>query len=196
MQLSKKNRGWREPELCLWSLIPTAIIMPAGLMIYGIAAARGLHRIIPVFGAGLIGFGISVSGTVATSYILDCYKNIDTQPITAVILVRNVVGFAITWATQPWIDNMGRQNAFIVVGILSLVITGFSVVFIGFGKAMRRFTASKYDSLSLRNKTLRRRRGPHRADSPEHLGSILIVLRNIAVYNCRAKAFLLHLDIV
>jgi len=146
--MSNRNRGFREPEFRLWSFIPTAFIMPAGLLLYGISSAHGMKWIVPFVGAALVGFGLSVGGTISTGYILDCYKEIDTQVITTIILIRNLVGFAITWAIQPWITNMGKQNAFITVGVLAFVITGGAVIFIALGKRMRKWTARRYDSLA------------------------------------------------
>lgn len=148
LYLSTRNKGWREPEFRLWAFIPSALIMPCGLILYGVTSAHGLPWIDPIVGAGFVGFGLSVGGTVSISYIVDCYKDIDTQVVTTVILIRNIVGFAITWAIQPWIDGMGQQNAFILVGVLSFVITGAAVPFIFYGKAMRRLTAGQYDRLA------------------------------------------------
>lgn len=122
--------------------------MPAGLMIYGITAAHGLPWIAPVVGMGLVGFGLSVGGTVTMAYILDCYKEIDGQAVTTIILIRNVVGFGITWGIQPWIDGMGLQNTFIFVGCLSAAITAIAVFFIVFGKRIRRWTAPRYAKLA------------------------------------------------
>lgn len=145
--LSNRNRGWREPEYRLWAFIPSAIIMPGGLIMYGATAAHGLHWIAPVFGMGLVGFGLSVGGTVTMSYILDSYKEIDTQVITTIILLRNIIGFGISFGIQSWIDGMGLQNTFIFVGCLSFAVTMFAVFFIVFGKRMRRRTTTRYQHL-------------------------------------------------
>lgn len=153
LYLSNRNKGWREPEYRLWAFVPSAIIMPAGLMIYGVTAAHGLPWIAPVIGTGLVGFGLSVGGAVTMSYILDCYKEIDTQVVTTIILLRNIIGFGITFGIQPWIDGMGLQNAFIFVGCLAFTVTMFAVVFIWFGKGMRRWTTTRYQHL-MKTKTM------------------------------------------
>ena len=82
------------------------------------------------------------------SYILDCYPLLDTQVITTIILIRNLVGFGITWGIQPWITNMGQQNTFICVGSLSFAVTAFALFFIVFGKSLRRWTATRYMRLA------------------------------------------------
>ncbi|CAD0093172.1 unnamed protein product [Aureobasidium vineae] len=145
--LSNRNRGWREPEYRLWAFIPSAFIMPGGLIIYGATAAHGLHWIAPVFGMGLVGFGLSVGGTVTISYILDSYKEIDTQVVTTIILIRNIIGFGVSFGIQSWIQGMGLQNAFVVIGCLSFAATIFALFFIMFGKKMRKWTTSQYQHL-------------------------------------------------
>lgn len=146
--LSRRNNGFREPEFRLWAFIPSAIILPAGLIIYGVTSAHGLHWIVPIVGMGLVGFGLSVAGAVTMSYILDCYTLLDTQVVTTIILIRNLVGFGIAWGIQPWISGMGQQNTFICVGALAFAVTIFAVFFIIFGKRLRRWTASRYMRLA------------------------------------------------
>ncbi|KAG9675611.1 MFS general substrate transporter, partial [Aureobasidium melanogenum] len=145
--LSNRNRGWREPEYRLWAFIPSAFIMPGGLIMYGATAAHGLHWIAPVVGMGLVGFGLSVGGTVTMSYILDSYKEIDTQVVTTIILIRNIIGFGISFGIQSWIQGMGLQNTFVFIGCLSFAVTMFALFFIMFGKKIRKWTTTQYQHL-------------------------------------------------
>lgn len=148
LALSRRNEGYREPEYRLWCCLPTAVLLPAGLIIYGVTSAHGLPWIVPIVGVGLVGFGLSVTGAVTMSYIMDCYPLLDTQVVTTIILIRNLVGFGITWGIQPWINGMGQQNTFICVGALSFAVTSFSVFFILFGKRIRNWTAVRYMRLA------------------------------------------------
>jgi hypothetical protein len=93
---------------------------------------------------GMIGFGLSVGGGVTMAYILDCYKDIAGEVVTTIILIRNIIGFGITFGIQPWIDGMGLQNTFITVGMLSFAITLFSTFFIWKGKSVRMMTKARY----------------------------------------------------
>lgn len=92
----------------------------------------------------MVGFGLSVGGGVTMAYILDCYKDIAGEVVTTIILIRNVIGFGITFGIQPWINGMGLQNTFVVVGLLSFVVTGFSMFFIWKGRSLRVMTKEKY----------------------------------------------------
>lgn len=146
--LARRNRGWREPEYRLWAFIPGAVIMPAGLMLYGVGAAAGLPWIVPVFGMGMIGFGLSIGGTVAISYIIDSYRDIDGEAVTTVIMIRNIIGFGVTFGIQQWIEGMGLRNCFIMIGCLSCFITGFAGVFVLFGKRWRKLTERTYKRMA------------------------------------------------
>ncbi|KAF2151555.1 MFS general substrate transporter [Myriangium duriaei CBS 260.36] len=144
LMLTRRNYGYREPEFRLWTFLPSAIIMPAGLMLYGLGAAHGLHWIVPVIGMGFVGFGLSIGGAGTIGYILDCYPLLTGQCVTTIILIRNCIGGAMTFGIQPWIDGMGLQNTFALIGVLSFVVTIFAVVFIAFGKRVRRWTTARY----------------------------------------------------
>ena len=130
LYLSHRNSGFREPEFRLWAFIPTSLILPGGLIIYGTAAVHGLPWIVPAVGMGMVGFGISVGGGVTIAYILECYRDLAGEVVTTIILIRNIIGFGITFGVQPWIDGMGLQNTFVIMGSMSFAITGFSLFFI------------------------------------------------------------------
>lgn len=149
MFLSRRNRGWREPEFRLWSFLPTAIIMPAGLILYGVGAAKGLPWIAPIIGMGLVGFGLSVAAALTMAFVVDCYTAIDGEAVTTVILIRNIIGSALTFGIQPWIDSMGVQDTFIMVAILAFVITFASGLLIVWGKKMRLLTKAAYLDFAL-----------------------------------------------
>ncbi|RSL68875.1 hypothetical protein CEP53_002423 [Fusarium sp. AF-6] len=144
MFLSRRNRGWREPEFRLWAFLPTAFIMPGGLILYGVGAAKGLPWIASIVGMGLVGFGLSVAATLTVAYTVDCYQAIDGEAVTTVILIRNIIGSALTFGIQPWIDSMGVQDTFITVGCLSFAITMAAGLLIVWGKKMRFLTKTAY----------------------------------------------------
>jgi hypothetical protein len=148
MFLSRRNRGWREPEFRLWSFLPSGLIMSAGLFLYGVGAANGLPWIGPIIGMGLVGFGLAVAAALTMAYVVDCYKAIDGEAVTTVILIRNIIGSALTFGIQPWIDSMGVQDTFIMAGCLAFAITMASGLLIAWGKKMRHLTKTAYSDLA------------------------------------------------
>ncbi|KAI1033392.1 hypothetical protein LB503_008507 [Fusarium chuoi] len=131
--LTRRNRGWLEPEFRLWVFIPMAFLMSGGLLLHGVGAANSLPWIGPVVGMGLVGFGLTVAAALRMAYVVDCHKEVDGEAITTVILIRNIIGCAMTFGFQPWIDSMGVQDTFILVCFLSFIITVFAGAFIIWG---------------------------------------------------------------
>jgi hypothetical protein len=99
-----------------------------GLIICGVCAANGIPWIAFTMGVIMVGFGLSVGASVTMGCILDCYKDVDGEVVTTIILICNIIGFAVTFGIQPWIDGMGLQNSFITITVLSFFIIMFSVV--------------------------------------------------------------------
>ncbi|CVK96237.1 hypothetical protein FPRO06_11841 [Fusarium proliferatum] len=146
--LTRRNRGWLEPEFRLWVFIPMTFLLSGGLLLYGVGAANSLPWIGPLVGMGLVGFGLTVAAALTMAYVVDCYKEVDGEAITTVILIRNIIGCAMTFGIQPWIDSMGVQDTFILVCFLSFIITVFAGAFIIWGKKFRFLTKMAYLSFA------------------------------------------------
>jgi uncharacterized protein YggT (Ycf19 family) len=56
--LTKKNGGVTKPEYRLPPMIPAALIIPAGLFMYGWTAEFKVHWIAPIIGTSFVGFGL------------------------------------------------------------------------------------------------------------------------------------------
>lgn len=64
--------------------------------------------------------------------------------MTSVIIIRNTLGFAVSYAINPWIDAMGVQNCFITVAMVALVCTFTFLPMVFIGKRLRKHSAPKY----------------------------------------------------
>jgi hypothetical protein len=64
--------------------------------------------------------------------------------MTSIIIIRNTLGFAVSYGINPWIDTMGVQNCFITVAMVALVCTYTFLPVVWFGKRIRKFSAPKY----------------------------------------------------
>ncbi|KAL4875187.1 major facilitator superfamily domain-containing protein [Aspergillus karnatakaensis] len=142
--LARRNQGIKEPEHRLWLALIPLVLHPAGFFLYGIGAAQKLHWVALVFGVGLISATLPMGSLIALNYVIDCYKEAASEAIVAVILIRNTMGFVITYAISPMISDMGLQNAFILVGCLGAAIWGTCLLVIWFGKSWRTQSARSY----------------------------------------------------
>ncbi|ETS85585.1 hypothetical protein PFICI_03610 [Pestalotiopsis fici W106-1] len=142
--LAKKNKGVREPEHRLWPLAMSSVLSCIGLIIWGVGAYYDIHWVGLAFGLGILTFACVTGGSIALSYNVDCFKDISGHSTTSVIVIRNTMGFAISYGITPWYTNMGMRNCFIMAGFLSLGCTGTFLIMIWKGKSLRRRSAKQY----------------------------------------------------
>jgi MFS family permease len=119
LKLARRSKGLREPEQRLWGLVLYCVLMPAGLLIWGLGAAHSLHWAVLLFGGILLGYCNVAGGSYAIAYSVDCFREISGESIVSMILCRNTMSFAFNYAITPWINAQGLQNTFIAVAILS-----------------------------------------------------------------------------
>ncbi|GAB7356919.1 hypothetical protein MBLNU459_g7771t1 [Dothideomycetes sp. NU459] len=110
----------------------------------GVGAYHDVHWVGLVFGLGMLTFGVITGGSIALSYNVDCFKEISGESMSAVIVIRNSIGFGISYAITPWYTNNGLQNCFITAGMLSLACTFTFLGMIWKGKDLRRLSAKTY----------------------------------------------------
>lgn len=142
--LARRNNGVREPEQRLWPLALTALLSCVGLIVWGVGAQHQIHWAGLAVGLGILTFSCVAGGSIALSYNIDCFKDISGESTTSIIVIRNTLGFAISYGITPWYTNMGLQNCFIMAGFLSLACTLTFLLMIWKGKAMRKHSAERY----------------------------------------------------
>jgi predicted MFS family arabinose efflux permease len=72
-KLAARNNGVMEPEFRIPPMIPGALVIPAGLLLYGWTVYYHVHWIVPIIGTAFVGFGLIatfVSTKAATPYLL------------------------------------------------------------------------------------------------------------------------------
>lgn len=144
LMLTRRNRGIREPEQRLWPLALSAVLSCAGLIIWGVGAQHNVSWPGLAIGLGVLTFSVVTGSSIALSYNVDCFKDISGMSTTSVIIIRNTLGFAISYGITPWYTNMGLQNCFIMAGFLSLGCTSTFLLMIWKGKSLRRHSAPRY----------------------------------------------------
>ncbi|KAK5653613.1 hypothetical protein OQA88_8642 [Cercophora sp. LCS_1] len=144
LYLARRNNGIREPEQRLWTLGLSAILSCIGLIIWGVGADNAVHWAILAVGLGILTFSVVTGGCVALSYNVDCFKDISGDSTTSIIIIRNVMGFAMSYGITPWWTNMGLTKAFIMAGFLSLGCTATFLIMVWKGKDLRRKSAPRY----------------------------------------------------
>ena len=144
LAMARRNKGILEPEHRLWLFAPSLLLVPFGLILWGVGAANSIHWFGCVFAAGVIAATNTIGIQLSVSYALDTYKDLGGEAIVTVILVRNTMSFAIGYGITPWVTNMGLQNAFILAAFAGLAQVATFFIFVRYGKGLRRESRGRY----------------------------------------------------
>lgn len=93
--MARRNQGIMEPESRLWLFGLSVVLTPAGLILWGVGAAHGIHWFGLVFAMGLIAVTNSLGIQISLSYCIDSYRELGGEAVVTVILIRNTMSFAI-----------------------------------------------------------------------------------------------------
>lgn len=144
---ARKNGGIYEPEQRLWLFAPSSIIIPFGLILWGIGASHHVHWFGLVFAMFVLGFVNTCGCTLAVNYLVDCFKEMSGDALSSVIFIRNTMSFAIGYGITPWLKNMGTQNCFISAAFIGLAASLAFLIMIKWGKQFREMKREKYWAL-------------------------------------------------
>ena len=123
-------------------LIP-ALVTPAGLILYGLTAQRGLHWIGFFLGAGILAWGSYFFFSFTVAYAVDSYFANTSEMLIAMNIGKQAISFGFGYAVVDWV--MQRGYAVVVAGIFTGVLLANNlmvIVFMLWGKRIRRFMAS------------------------------------------------------
>lgn len=146
-----------EPEFRLWCFVGGCIITPLGLLLFGVGYAHELSWVALVFGMGMVGFVSPAAGSLAVSYVVDCYHELRGEALITVVIIRNTVSnlsprpitvgsllirlsqinFGFNYGVTPWLESNGAQDMYITVAVLAFVTTASFLIMIKWGRQMR-----------------------------------------------------------
>ncbi|CAG7928822.1 unnamed protein product [Penicillium olsonii] len=146
--LSKRNRGYYEPEMRLWLALPLAVITPVGILMFGLGLAYGAHWALLAVGFGVFGFAFAAISGIALSYLMDCYQDIIGDALIGVIFMRNIFSVIVLFVLTPWVNRMGMRNLHILVAVIAFVILLLPLPLLKWGKRARIATTSRYRKMA------------------------------------------------
>ena len=141
---ARANGGIMESEHRLWLFVPSLVLIPFGLILWGVGAAQGVHWVGPVFAMGVIGMTNTIGLQLSVAYCIDSYRALSGEAIITVILVRNTMSFAIGYGITPWVMGMGLQNCFITAAFVGMAQVGSVFVMMRYGKRLREMSVPRY----------------------------------------------------
>jgi hypothetical protein len=141
---ARKNGGFMESEHRLWLFAPSFVLVPFGLILWGVGAYHKVHWFGPVFAMGVIAMTNTFGIQLSIAYCIDSYRALSGEAIITVILIRNTMSFAIGYGITPWVTDMGLQNCFITAAFVGLAQVMTVWMMIKWGKELRRKSVPRY----------------------------------------------------
>ncbi|RMZ16756.1 hypothetical protein D0860_00893 [Hortaea werneckii] len=144
-RLARRNgRGVFEPEYRLPLALILLLVTPASLILWGVGAAHEVHWFGLIVAMCGLGFQNTVGAGAAFNYLVDSYTEMSGDALTAVIIVRNTMSFAVNYGISPWIDGMGLVDAFVTAAMVGLACAATICLLIWKGKEMRARSKGTY----------------------------------------------------
>lgn len=95
VKMARRNNGFMEAEHRLWLFLPSLILIPFGCILWGVGAYHHVHWFGLVFAMGTISFITTAGSQISISYCIDCYRDLGSEALASVIVVRNTMAFGI-----------------------------------------------------------------------------------------------------
>jgi MFS family permease len=126
------------PESRLYFTCFTAVLLPAGLYLFGFSAQPSIHWIVPTIGVGLATMGIYYIYLATFNYLADIYQAYASSALAAQSFCRNVLGGVFPLVTAILFTNLGEDGAGGLLGTIATVLTVVPWVLVLFGERIRR----------------------------------------------------------
>jgi hypothetical protein len=103
-------------------MYPTAIVVPIGLIIYGVGAHYRVHWAVPNVGAGIFAAGLILSFQCVQTYTIDTYERYAASATGAAAFVRTMAGFSFPLFAPSMYDKLGIALGNGVMAAVALVL--------------------------------------------------------------------------
>ncbi|GAP88961.1 putative MFS transporter [Rosellinia necatrix] len=142
---TKRNNGIREAEMRLGVMLPAMLIGPAGVILYGFTAERGLHWVLYFVGGAMSYFAAYFYFSFTLAYAVDSYHSNTSEMLIAMNLGKQAISFGFGLKVLTWVMESGY--AVVVSGIFGGVLLANNLallVFMVWGKGIRRFMSTTW----------------------------------------------------
>ncbi|KAI0636206.1 MFS polyamine transporter [Trametes polyzona] len=138
-----KNGGAGKPEYRLPSMIPGAILLPAGLFLTGWTARPSIHWIVPDIGIALVGAGTILNFQSIQTYVIDTFTLHAASALAAVTFLRSLAGFGFPLFAPAMYNALGYGKGDTILACVAIVV-GVPAPFLFWTYGERIRNASKY----------------------------------------------------
>ncbi|KAG5925534.1 hypothetical protein E4U42_004190 [Claviceps africana] len=130
--------GPGRPEFRVPMMVPGAVLVPAGILLYAWTAEAPTHWLGPNVGAAVFGFGSIVGFQCIQGYVVDAYPRHAASAVAAVTVLRSLAGFGFPLFAPSLYERLGYGRGGSVLAGLAIVV-GWPAPFLlwKYGAALR-----------------------------------------------------------
>ncbi|KAI5864009.1 putative MFS transporter [Durotheca rogersii] len=142
---TKRNNGIREAEMRLGVMLPAMLIGPAGVVLYGFTAERGLHWIGFFVGGAMNYWAAYFFFSFTLAYAVDSYYSNTSEMLIAMNIGKQAISFGFGVKVLDWVMESGY--AVVMAGIFGGVLLANNLVllvFIIWGKRIRKYMSETW----------------------------------------------------
>ncbi|KAI9925610.1 hypothetical protein ASPWEDRAFT_114297 [Aspergillus wentii DTO 134E9] len=145
LYLTRRNKGYKEPEMRLWAYVFSFILGAVGYFTYGWGATAGDHWMSIAVGlCCLIAQQVSAT-SIATAYAMECFDRISGELVIVLAICSSLINFAISFSVQYFINATNYGWTFTCFGILVLLSMAMGAPMLIWGKSWRRKCKKRYE---------------------------------------------------
>ncbi|CAF9942278.1 hypothetical protein IMSHALPRED_003449 [Imshaugia aleurites] len=128
LRLCRKSGGTWKPEYRLHTLwLPSLVLLPIGLGVFGVALQYHTHYMVLALGAFLITFSAMLSVPVAVNHVIECFRQHALETSAIMGVYRLTFGLAVPFFVTPWEKAVGigwvfGMAAFFSIGSFMLLV--------------------------------------------------------------------------
>ncbi|ODM16411.1 hypothetical protein SI65_07918 [Aspergillus cristatus] len=146
LTLTRRNKGYKEPEMRLYAYIFSLPLAAVGYFTYGWGATAGSHWMAIAVGLCCM-IAQQVSATsIATAYAMECFDQISGELVIVLAICSSVINFAISFSVQNFIDATSYGWTFTFYGIWVILSMVMGAPMIVWGKSWRRRCKGRYEA--------------------------------------------------
>jgi hypothetical protein len=127
-----------KPEYRLPMLIPGAVLIPIGLLLYEWTAKYHVHWIVPIISTAFIGIGNMAVFMCISMYLIDAFSVYAASALATNTVVRSVAGAVLPLAGQKMYNALGLGWGNSLLAFIALALVPIPWVLFKYGEPLRK----------------------------------------------------------
>lgn len=119
-------------------MLPSSILVPAGLFWYGWSLERHTLPVVPLVGLGVFGFGMMGIFQPVQIYVVNTFGKQAASAMAAATVLRSLVGALLPLGGEKMYDTLGMGWGNSLLAFIALVLVPVPLVLMKYGERMRK----------------------------------------------------------